>query len=87
MCTHMNHMEVRGQPTGVSSLLHPCGSWARTQVARLGGKHLCLLSHFADLLFLVGWLVGRSDQCWLDFVEVFFSQGCLVAVAGLELAM
>lgn len=39
------HVEVRAQCMGVSALLYHVGPRHQTQVARLGSKHLCLLSH------------------------------------------
>lgn len=42
-------MEVRGQLAIVKSLLLPCGSLGQTRVLRVGGKHLCPLSHLACL--------------------------------------
>jgi hypothetical protein len=37
---HGTQVEVRRQPSGISSLLHSCGSWALTQDISLGAKLL-----------------------------------------------
>lgn len=49
------HMEVRGQPVGVGSLLPSCGSWRLNSSYSLGSKLPCPLSHFAD---------PRKDSLW-----------------------
>lgn len=42
---HSMHVEVRGQPVGISFLFLPCGSWNNTQVRKLDSKGLSLLGH------------------------------------------
>lgn len=44
-----SHMKVGWQPSGVSSLHPPHGSWDLTLVARLWDEHLYLLSYLASL--------------------------------------
>lgn len=41
-------VKVKGQLEGVCSLLHHVGPRNGSLVIRIGGKHLCLLSHVAS---------------------------------------
>lgn len=54
-------MEVRGQLGGVRSLLTPRGSWGLTDLVKLGGMSLYVLSHltgpievFVDSFWVLG---------------------------------
>lgn len=47
---HAPCVQIRGQLTGVGSLLLLCGSLRLTQAVRLNRKHLCPLRHLASPL-------------------------------------
>jgi hypothetical protein len=78
MCTHTRtHTHVRGQLSGVSSLLPPCRSWNRTHTVRLSHKHLYPLSHLpgpACLSYEIGLTVAEAGlDSWLSSCLSFLS--------------
>lgn len=75
MCTGEGvHLEVRGQPSGVNSLLPPCGSKDQTQITRPGSKSLYLLSHLTNHKTCVPIQINNSNNSssWLFYSFVLF---------------
>lgn len=63
MCACNVHVEVRGQPTRVNSLLPPCRSQKQTRVIGLGCSCLYLLNHLNSPevgVFDLGLMTGSS---------------------------